>query len=356
MQINTVPKNFIINVSFQNRGKTVSDFLLHGLSIRNDGDTEVQLEEICFGLYASELLVKQISYKGSALENMVLRFSEDTLNLDKGFIAKLFLGEEDFFRPACYTTTLTLKPGQETGIFNEYFVLVYEEIIDLLTIQVTFHTEGQLHVQELRLPVVTYKSKNPYIFPLKGSISACGNYNCLLDHRQHYSMEFAIDMAQYNKEQKLCYKEDMKEEDYIVFGKEILAIAEGVVVACYSSFAMVSSWNWQERKPYIEQYGLAAQCGNYIVLEHDNGEYSFYGHLIKDSLTVSLGDKVTQGQPMARVGHTGLSNCPHLHFQLMDGPDFLSSRGLPCTFINIKDAAGNFLGLIQEDNLIIHAD
>ncbi|MBU5591447.1 M23 family metallopeptidase [Clostridium sp. MSJ-4] len=356
MQINTIPIDFIINMALETGGKIVSNFLLHGLKLKNDSGKNVILKDINFELYASDILVKQVTYQGKSLANSIKEFAENSAWLGKGFGAKLFLGEEGFWNPECYTNSIEMEPNQETGIFNEYFIIVYDKVIDLLVIKVNYLKCGKEYIQQLKVPLVQYKNKNQYIFPLKGNISTCGNYNTLPEHRQHYSMEFAFDMAQYNAEQKLCYKENMCEEDYIVYGKDILAIADGEVVDCYHSFNMTTSWDWNERKLLIDKYGLAAQCGNYIVLKHANEEYSFYGHMVKDSLTVKNGDRVKQGQVIGKVGHTGLSNCPHLHFQLMDGPDFMAARGLPCSFSNIRDVAGNKLSLIQEENIIVHAE
>jgi peptidase M23-like protein len=45
--------------------------------------------------------------------------------------------------------------------------------------------------------------------------------------------------------------------------------------------------------------------GNHIVLDIGNGAYAFYAHLIKASLLVKPGDKVTKGQPIAKLGNTG---------------------------------------------------
>lgn len=356
MQLSMIPKDFIINVPVATGGKIISNFLLHGLKIKNNLDENVILLDINFELYASGAFVKQLTYHGKALEKAIQDFAKKCTWLGEGFGAKLFLGEEGFFNPLLFTECVEMKQNQETGIFNEYFIVVYDKPIDELVIRVSFNKCSEIQTLELKIPIIQYKNRNQYIFPLKGSISTCGNFNSLVDHRQHYSMEFAFDMGQYNVEQKLCFKEKMGEEDYIVYGKDILAIADGEVVDCYHSFDMVSSWDWKVRKPYIDKYGLAAQCGNYVVLKHANEEYSFYGHLIKDSLTIKKGDIVTQGQVIGKVGHTGLSNCPHLHFQLMDGPDFLSSRGLPCSFTNIKDVAGNSISFIEEENIIVHAE
>ena len=73
-------------------------------------------------------------------------------------------------------------------------------------------------------------------------------------------------------------------------GSDILAAAEGdVVVSTYSSSA-----------------------GNYVMINHGGGVYTVYMHASK--LLVSAGEHVSQGQVIAKVGSTGYSTGPHLHF------------------------------------------
>jgi murein DD-endopeptidase MepM/ murein hydrolase activator NlpD len=60
-----------------------------------------------------------------------------------------------------------------------------------------------------------------------------------------------------------------------------------------------------------------------------------YGHLRRGSLTVRPGDRVRAGQPIARCGNSGNSTEPHVHFQLMDGPDLDAARGIPFTWRGI---------------------
>lgn len=356
MEIKTIPQNYIINMPKESQGKVESNFLLHGLKIKNDTDQPMILREIDLELYAADTFVKQVSFRGKALTNAVERFAEECTWLGQGFGAQLYLGEEGFWNPKEFSSYINLLPNQETGLFNEYFVVVYPEMVDLLSVQVLYEVEEKEYKQVFSIPLINYVNKNKYIFPLEGSISTCGNYNSLLDHRQHYSMEFAIDMAQYNIDQKLAFKENMKNEDYTVFGKDILAVADGEVIDCYHAIPITTSWVWAERLPYFEQYGLAAQFGNYVILQHANGESSFYGHMALDSLTVKKGDLVKQGQTIGKVGHTGLSNCPHLHFQLMDKPDLLKGRGLPCSFSNIEDVTEDPIDRIMDDNIIVHTN
>jgi murein DD-endopeptidase MepM/ murein hydrolase activator NlpD len=55
---------------------------------------------------------------------------------------------------------------------------------------------------------------------------------------------------------------------------------------------------------------------NFIVIQHTNGEYSRYDHLAHKSSRVVMGQHVSRGQVIARVGTTGFTYLPHLHFQV----------------------------------------
>ena len=54
--------------------------------------------------------------------------------------------------------------------------------------------------------------------------------------------------------------------------------------------------------------------GNYIVIAHANGTQTLYGHASK--VLVSVGDTVTQGELIGKVGRTGEATGPHLHFEI----------------------------------------
>ncbi|MWC00122.1 M23 family metallopeptidase [Agromyces seonyuensis] len=60
--------------------------------------------------------------------------------------------------------------------------------------------------------------------------------------------------------------------------------------------------------------------------------YAGFAHLAPGSVAVEAGQRVARGDLLGRVGHTGNSTSPHLHFQLMDRPDLLEARGMPCAF------------------------
>jgi hypothetical protein len=57
--------------------------------------------------------------------------------------------------------------------------------------------------------------------------------------------------------------------------------------------------------------------GHWIVIEHEDGSRTLYAHL-RDEPDVKVGENVTQGQVIGRVGTTGLApgGKPHLHFEM----------------------------------------
>lgn len=57
--------------------------------------------------------------------------------------------------------------------------------------------------------------------------------------------------------------------------------------------------------------------GNQIVINHGGGVKTRYAHLLDGSISVSVGQKVSRGQAIGRVGSTGNSSGPHLHFEVI---------------------------------------
>ena len=75
--------------------------------------------------------------------------------------------------------------------------------------------------------------------------------------------------------------------------------------------------------------------GNHVIAR--SGElYAAFVHLTTGSVAVRPGQPVRTGDLIGRVGHTGNSTAPHLHFQLQDGPDPRTARGVPCAFRELE--------------------
>ena len=77
-------------------------------------------------------------------------------------------------------------------------------------------------------------------------------------------------------------------------GRPVVAAASGTVVTAVTG---------RNRPSY----------GQYVVIDHGNGETSLYGHL--DSVLVTVGQAVQAGTQLGTVGETGNASGPHLHFE-----------------------------------------
>jgi hypothetical protein len=56
------------------------------------------------------------------------------------------------------------------------------------------------------------------------------------------------------------------------------------------------------------------ECGNGLVIDHGQGWETQYCHMAKGSLAVKPGDMVTVGRKLGRIGLSGMTEFPHLHF------------------------------------------
>ena len=64
------------------------------------------------------------------------------------------------------------------------------------------------------------------------------------------------------------------------------------------------------------KYNCAGLKANTVTIDHGDGTKTSYKHLYKNTITVKKGDYVRQGQIIGRVGSSGCSTGPHLHFEV----------------------------------------
>ena len=80
---------------------------------------------------------------------------------------------------------------------------------------------------------------------------------------------------------------------------------------------------------------LRSLIGNF-VLARSGDTFAAFAHLTTGSVMVRAGQEVRSGEQIGRVGHTGNSTAPHLHFQLMDSPDVVTAHGIPAAFRRLE--------------------
>lgn len=107
-------------------------------------------------------------------------------------------------------------------------------------------------------------------------------------------------------------------EDFPSHGKPVVADAPGVVIVAVDGVP-------EQQVGKVNKYD---QHGNYIIIDHHNGEFSLFAHLIPGSLRVGPGARVSAGQELALCGNSGHSTMTHVHWQVMNGPDPNTARGV----------------------------
>ncbi len=95
-------------------------------------------------------------------------------------------------------------------------------------------------------------------------------------------------------------------------GVPVLASADGVVVETIDG-------NF-DRNVCGVPGGSCIGSGNMVIIEHDNGQRTWYTHLRQNSIVVSVNDAVTRGQKIGEVGSSGSSSDAHLHFAVLNPP------------------------------------
>jgi hypothetical protein len=372
MIISFLPSQYLINVVRKVgvfKEQLESDFLLRAIRIKNTTDETIHLKKYVFDLRTKGKSRKQITYSEEILQEQskaLSDFAKRFLNEREGYreifrngTVHVLLGTEKVWDKDRLSTTTTLEPRQETGFMNECFRIITTDAIDELVFVVFYVEDRREKNAQISIPVVQYGNKNKYIFPVKGAWRVTCNWDGPDSHRDAYSQEFAFDLDQLDRNMEVVLNQKRPNEEYPCYGKEVIAVADGEVVDSFDQLpenpSSCSDLSKKQIIKFAQEYGYVhLSGGNQVVLKHSNGEYSFYAHLIPGSLKVKKGDKVKRGQILGKVGNSGNSDGPHLHFQLMDGPDKSTARGLPCRFINIKNCEGDQVKLIDRDRSIIH--
>jgi hypothetical protein len=179
--------------------------------------------------------------------------------------------------------------------------------------------------------------KLPHIGPpLSGKGWVAANGCCGLDsiHRAssltvnggiYFAQRFAIDWMRLDDAGRMVHGDASDVHNYTCYGVDVLAVADGTVVETLNDLDDQKPGTLPDPKTIT----LQNVDGNHIVMNLGDGVFAFYAHLQKGTVRVAVGDRVKRGQVLGKVGNTGNTSAPHLHFHLMEGASVLGSNGIP---------------------------
>jgi len=245
-------------------------------------------------------------------------------------------------------------------------VFAFNGARDTLRVRVHGNLDGRTTEFTGSIPIKSEFAQNKYIFPLRGVWYAGWGASFHTGHRWAIPEEFALDIAKIG-ESGLSHKGDgTRFNDYYAYGADVLAAANGRVTSVASDqpedpSAMQRPNESQEayftrlQKEQAERLakGLTAIAGNYVMIDHGKNEYSLYAHLQPGSVRVHIGDQVKAGDVIGKLGSSGNSTEPHLHFHVCDKPDPLMCAGIPVNFSNITIQWADLPRPIQSGDVVI---
>jgi hypothetical protein len=177
------------------------------------------------------------------------------------------------------------------------------------------------HTADIPVPE---KNKTELYLPFKGRwlVAWGGDTKELNQHHDAPNQRFAFDFLGIDENGKTRKGASETNEDYLAFGREILAPADGLVTDAIDGVRdnLPGSMN-----PY-------SALGNAVFIQHSENEVSVLAHLKQKSITVKAGDKVKKGQTIGLCGNSGNSSEPHLHYHLQNTPIIQDGTGIKCFF------------------------
>jgi murein DD-endopeptidase MepM/ murein hydrolase activator NlpD len=247
-------------------------------------------------------------------------------------------------------------------IFNPFYD--FDADVELGKLRYTFSLvskadEKQVYEAEVVAAPVYYQTKTNLLFPLKGRTIVYDGHDFYAHHRrfdflnpflQQFGfnsnfMRYAYDFCPVNAQGEMYKGKYENNTDWLGFGMSIQATGDGKVAAMFDGMADSRSFNEAEipARPMVI-------FGNFVVIEHLNGEYSLFAHLKQSSIKVKAGEMVKRGQVIAQIGASGSANIPHLHYELRTGTG-VDAEGLPSYFSNFRRVLDSKMTIIQRGQI-----
>jgi len=311
----------------------------------------------------------------SNTSNLTLRISQIDLSVydsARGLALRKSLNTDAFAPSIAVIGKHVFAPGETLDVFNPFSE--FESSVPLTELEFSFcllreSNERQREKNRHRLPgdcdfrqelpvrPRTYEDKTALILPLRGKIFVWEGHDLYAHHLRvplgdpkvqalgisANSNEFASDFIYLDTQGREYHNDPRKLENWYGYGQPIYTPGAGVVLATANDIPE----NWFEDAdatrighPKLPAGKDPKDIGNFVLIDHQNGEYSLLVHMKPGSVVVKAGDRVQPGQPVGRIGFAGDSIFPHLHYSLMDGPEAFKAWGLPLYFLHFRRLFG----------------
>lgn len=154
---------------------------------------------------------------------------------------------------------------------------------------------------------------------------------------------WAVDYVKLDAEDRVASGDINNLNNWPGYNQDLLAVSNGTVIKVVDEFDNLAIGG------VLENMSLANLGGNYALIDIGGGYTAFYAHMIKGTAKVKEGDKVKRGQVIGKLGNSGNSSGPHLHFHIVKGKDPIADQGVPYV-INSFEVTGQADAAALPDN------
>jgi hypothetical protein len=362
VEIRFCPASAVRTYPLESR-RDVRSLLLQNVAVINHGDAPFKIDSIDIELLQANQVVESRKLDREAVQRMADRGAKLQAAGILQQVGFQFCGT-DLIAPSIKLAGATLARDQALLVVEQVFA--FRGARDSLRVRVHGNIDGRATEFTGSIPIKSEFAHNKYIFPLRGVWYVGWGASLHTGHRWGVPEEFALDVAKIG-ESGLSHKGDgTRFDDYYAYGADVLAAADGRVVSTANDqpedpSAMQRPNETQEayfsrlQKEQGERLakGLTAITGNYVMIDHGKNEYSLYAHLQPGSVRVHVGDQVKSGDVIGKLGSSGNSTEPHLHFHVCDKPDPVMCAGIPVDFRNIAIQWADLPRPIQSGDVVI---
>lgn len=232
---------------------------------------------------------------------------------------------------------LSIEPGSGLALRALHFMAPAYERLTHLEVTVIAHAEGRERDAQhsLQIPVHFHEQQTDLHFPLRGTWWAIQGADWTDRHKQEvFSQTYAVDFVRLGPESRFFSGTGMALEEHYSWGQPVFATAGGKVASVAFDMPDLAPGVVPDQR--IFRGDPRRLLGNCVAISHANGEFSFYGSLQQASLEVNEGQMIRRGALIGRVGNSGMSPGPHLHFHFAEGPNPFIDRGLPMRFSHFE--------------------
>lgn len=311
-----------------------STLILHNIAIINNGAAPVALNGVAIELMLGERVLDR---RMLGVEELARSAAGSAGIQQAGLLDVLafqFGGSSLLPANTTLSADLTLDAGEAMLISSQVFAFRGER--DALRARVNGDAA------QGNLPIRNGLSQTQFSFPLSGVWFNGSGASFHTHHRWTPMEEFAFDLVRVDADGSTFQNKGTRFGDYFAYGEPVFAAADGRVAYVVADQAEDPAGMRQPGETievYFERLqevqfqriakGAPGVGGNQVMIDHGNGEFSFYGHLQPDSVSVRVGDPVERGARIGAVGSSGNSTEPHLHFHVCNSPDPLMCAGIP---------------------------